>query len=208
MEVLGSAPVWVPARIGARAWPVPVRSPRRPESAADRQSGPLGALAEEPVERRVARLAAMVPGTPWASVTVARQRFSARRIWPASARAEAHGETPPSVILAAGNRAPLDWLTYDPRFLTAVYVGREEFPAREGRPAWGGGRLAGRPVTAARADNTRSSGSRTVRMPLRTTMRCPRPSGARHGAVQPPSAPWFVDEQDEWAHLEVLASRR
>ena len=86
MEVLGSAPVWVPATIGARAWPVPVRSPRRPGSPADRRSGPLGALAEEPVERRVARLAAMVPGTPWASATVAGQRFSARRICPASAR--------------------------------------------------------------------------------------------------------------------------
>ena len=142
MEVLGSAPVWVPARIGARAWPVPVRSPRRPASAAARWSDPRAALAEEPVERRVARLAAMVPGTPWASATIAGQRFSARRIWPASARAEAHGETRPSVILAARNQARLDWLTYDPRFLTAVYAGAKGSATRRaasqgaGAPGW------------------------------------------------------------------------
>jgi serine phosphatase RsbU (regulator of sigma subunit) len=37
-------------------------------------------------------------------------------------RAEAHRETRPSVILAALNRALLDWLTDDPRFLTAIYA--------------------------------------------------------------------------------------
>jgi Stage II sporulation protein E (SpoIIE)/GAF domain len=37
-------------------------------------------------------------------------------------RAEAHRETRPAVILAALNRALLDWLTDDPRFLTAIYA--------------------------------------------------------------------------------------
>jgi serine phosphatase RsbU (regulator of sigma subunit) len=37
-------------------------------------------------------------------------------------RAEAHRETRPSMILAALNQALLDWLTDDPRFLTAIYA--------------------------------------------------------------------------------------
>jgi serine phosphatase RsbU (regulator of sigma subunit) len=37
-------------------------------------------------------------------------------------RAEAHRESRPSVILAALNQALLDWLTDDPRFLTAIYA--------------------------------------------------------------------------------------
>jgi serine phosphatase RsbU (regulator of sigma subunit) len=37
-------------------------------------------------------------------------------------RAEAHRETRPSVILAALNQALLEWLTDDPRFLTAIYA--------------------------------------------------------------------------------------
>jgi phosphoserine phosphatase RsbU/P len=37
-------------------------------------------------------------------------------------RAEAHRETRPSTILAALNQALLDWLTDDPRFLTAIYA--------------------------------------------------------------------------------------
>lgn len=171
MEVLGSAPAWASARMRAPAWAVPVGSPRLPGSAADRRSGPLSVLAKEPAERAV-RLAAMVPGTPWASVTVAGKRFPSRRICPAGARAEAHGETRPSVILAARNQALLNWLTYDPRFLTAVYVGPEGFPAQDGRPARVRGRLAGRPRTAARADNTHTSASRDSPGPLPPTMRC------------------------------------
>jgi sigma-B regulation protein RsbU (phosphoserine phosphatase) len=37
-------------------------------------------------------------------------------------RAEAHRQTRPSLILAALNQALLDWLTDDPRFLTAIYA--------------------------------------------------------------------------------------
>jgi hypothetical protein len=37
-------------------------------------------------------------------------------------RAEAHRQTQPSLILAALNQALLDWLTDDPRFLTAIYA--------------------------------------------------------------------------------------
>jgi Stage II sporulation protein E (SpoIIE)/GAF domain len=37
-------------------------------------------------------------------------------------RAEAHRQTRPSLILTALNQALLDWLTDDPRFLTAIYA--------------------------------------------------------------------------------------
>ena len=37
-------------------------------------------------------------------------------------RAEAHRQSQPSLILAALNQALLDWLTDDPRFLTAIYA--------------------------------------------------------------------------------------
>lgn len=37
-------------------------------------------------------------------------------------RAEAHRQTRPSCILAALNQALMDWLTDDPRFLTAIYA--------------------------------------------------------------------------------------
>jgi serine phosphatase RsbU (regulator of sigma subunit) len=37
-------------------------------------------------------------------------------------RAEAHHQTRPSLILAALNQALLDWLTDDPRFLTAIFA--------------------------------------------------------------------------------------
>jgi phosphoserine phosphatase RsbU/P len=37
-------------------------------------------------------------------------------------RAQAHRQTRPSLILAALNQALLDWLTDDPRFLTAIYA--------------------------------------------------------------------------------------
>jgi phosphoserine phosphatase RsbU/P len=37
-------------------------------------------------------------------------------------RAEAHRQTRPSLILAALNQALLDWITDDPRFLTAIYA--------------------------------------------------------------------------------------
>ena len=37
-------------------------------------------------------------------------------------RAEAHRLTRPGLILAALNQALLDWLTDDPRFLTAIYA--------------------------------------------------------------------------------------
>ncbi|HEV2371204.1 MAG TPA: GAF domain-containing SpoIIE family protein phosphatase [Streptosporangiaceae bacterium] len=37
-------------------------------------------------------------------------------------RAEAHRETRPAVILATLNQALLDWMTDDPRFLTAIYA--------------------------------------------------------------------------------------
>jgi hypothetical protein len=181
MEVLGGAPDWARAGFGASAWPVPVRSPGPPGSAADRRSGLLGAWAEEPFEC-VVRLAAMVLDTPSASVTVAVKRFSSRRTCPGSTRAEAHREIRPRVGMAARNQALLDWLTDDQRFLTAVYAAtlHEGFPARDGRPARVRGRLAGRrPVTADRADNIRSSAAGTARRPTQATMPCPRPTMVR-----------------------------
>jgi sigma-B regulation protein RsbU (phosphoserine phosphatase) len=44
-------------------------------------------------------------------------------------RAEAHRQARPSLILAALNRALLDWLTDDPRFLTAIYASARPTPA-------------------------------------------------------------------------------
>ncbi len=44
-------------------------------------------------------------------------------------RAEAHRATRPSLILAALNQALLDWLTDDPRFLTAIYATVRPTPA-------------------------------------------------------------------------------
>jgi len=84
MNVPGSAPVRVPARMGALAGAVLVRSPGLPEPApAQRSGGPPGSLAEEPFER-VARSATMVPDTPPASVTVTGQRSTSGRICIAS----------------------------------------------------------------------------------------------------------------------------
>jgi hypothetical protein len=146
MEVSGSAPVWASAGIGVSAWPVPVRSQGLRGSAADRWNGPLGAMAEGSVER-VVRLAAMVPDTPWASVTVAIKRSSSRRTYPASTPGEAHRKTRLSAIPTARNQALLDWLTDDQRFLTAIYavtLAVKGFTARDGRPARVRGRLAGR----------------------------------------------------------------
>ena len=96
------------------------------------------------------RLAAMVLGTPWASVTVAVKRFSSRRTCPASAPAEAHGKTRPGVILAARNQALLHWLTDDQRFLAGIYavtlaVKGSRYEAG-GQPGCGGAWLAARPA--------------------------------------------------------------
>jgi sigma-B regulation protein RsbU (phosphoserine phosphatase) len=44
------------------------------------------------------------------------------RAGPLHPAAEAHRQTRPAVILAALNQALLDWLTDDPRFLTAIYA--------------------------------------------------------------------------------------
>lgn len=159
MEVPGRAPDGARARIGAPTRPVPVRSPGPPESAADRRSGPLSALAEEPFER-VVRLAAMVLDAPQASVKVPGKRCSPRRTCPASTRAAAQRKTLPSVILAARNQTLLNWVTDDQRFLTAIHAitpALNDSGARDGRPARVRGRLAGRSVTAVRADNTHSN---------------------------------------------------
>jgi len=178
MEVLGSAPAWAPARIGALAWPVPVRSPGPPGSGADRRSGPLSALAEEPFER-VVQLAATVLDTPWASVTVPGKRCSPRRTCPASTRAEAHRETRPSVIMAARNQSLLDWPTADPRFLTAVHVIAPALKCSRhqtgGQPGCGGAWLAARSRQPRRTAPTTAAAG-TARMRLPTTTRCPQPT--------------------------------
>ena len=177
MEVLGSAPAWAPARIGAPAWPVPVRSPGPPGSAADRRSGPLSALAEEPFER-VVRRAAMVLDTPLASVTVPRPRCSSRRTCPASTRAEAHRETRPRVIMAVRNQSLLDWPTAAPRGLTAVHVVTMALKGSRhetgGQPGCGGAWLA-----AQSRQPRRTTPAGTAGMPVPTTMRCPQPTMVR-----------------------------
>ena len=181
MEVLGSAPPWPPAGIGALAWPVPVRSPGPPGSAADRRSAPLSALAEKSFER-VVRLAAPALDTPWASVTVPGKRCSSRRTCPASTRAEAHRETRPSVNMAARNQSLLDWPTADPRFLTAVHVVTLALKGSRhetgGQPGCGGAWLAARSRQPRRTTPTAAAAG-TARMPLRTTMRCAQPAMVR-----------------------------
>jgi hypothetical protein len=181
MEVLGSATAWAPARIGALAWPAPVRSPGPPGSAADQRSGPLSALAEEPFER-VVRLAATVLDTPWASVTVPGKRCSSRRTCPASTRAAAHRETRPSVMMAARNQSLLGWPTDDQRYLTAVHVVTPALKGSRhqtgGLPGWGGTWLAARSRQPRRTTPTAAAAG-TARMPLPTTMRCPQPTTVR-----------------------------
>jgi hypothetical protein len=177
MEVPGRAPDGARARIGALPWPVPVRSPGPPESAADRRSGPLSALAEERLGR-VVRLAAMVPDAPQASVKVPGKRCSLRRTCPASTRAEAQGKTLPSVILAARNQTLPNWVTDDQRFLTAIYAitlapngsGHE----MGGQPGCGGAWLAAQSRQPRRTT------------PTATTMRCLpyRPGGPHDQAGQ------------------------
>lgn len=66
-------------------------------------------------------------------------------------RAEAHRQTRPSLILAALNQALLDWLTDDPRFLTAIYA--------TVRPTCAGAAVqissAGHPLALVRRENGR-----------------------------------------------------
>ena len=181
VEVLGSVPAWAPARTGALAWLVPVRSPAPPGSATDRRSGPLSALAEEPFER-VVRLAATVLDMPWASVTVPGKRCSSRRTCPASTRAEPHRETRISVIMAARNQSPLDCPTADPRFLTAVHMVTLALKGSRhetgGQPGCGGTWLAAQSRQPRRTTPTAAAAG-TARMPLPTTMRCPQPTMVR-----------------------------
>jgi hypothetical protein len=181
MEVLGSAPACALARIGAPAWPVPVRSSGPPGSATDRRSGPLSALAEEPFER-VVRQAAMVLDTPLASVTVPGKRCPSRRTCLASTRAEADRETRPSVIMAASNQSPLDWPAADPRGLTSVHVVTLELKGSRhetgGQPGCGGAWLAAQSWQPIRTTPTAAAAG-TARMPLPTTMRCPQPAMVR-----------------------------
>jgi phosphoserine phosphatase RsbU/P len=81
MKVSVVAPLRLPTGIGALPGPVPMEIPGLPRPAAPvRHSSPPGALAEE-LFTRVARLAAMVLDTPWASVTVAGEGHTSGRIW-------------------------------------------------------------------------------------------------------------------------------
>jgi sigma-B regulation protein RsbU (phosphoserine phosphatase) len=66
-------------------------------------------------------------------------------------RAEAHRHDRPSLILAALNQALLDWLTEDPRFLTAIYASVRPTPA--GASVQIG--LAGHPLALVRRANGR-----------------------------------------------------
>jgi sigma-B regulation protein RsbU (phosphoserine phosphatase) len=79
MAVLGNAPNPGPARVRTLTGLVPADALEPPELAAPRPAGLPDARAEVPFDH-VARLAAMVLGTPSASVTVAGERPSAARI--------------------------------------------------------------------------------------------------------------------------------
>jgi hypothetical protein len=173
-------------RMGApklrRPGPSRLKSAGLPGLAADRRSGSLGALAEEPCEL-VVRLAAVVLDTPWAAVMVAVKRSSSRRTCRASTPAEAHRKTQPSVILAARNQALLDWLTDDQRFLAAVlcgHTGSERFPARDGgQPGCGAAWLGAAQSRQTGWTTPTAATAGTVRLPPQTAMRGRRPTMVR-----------------------------
>ena len=73
MQVLGSASIPVPAGIGTVTRLVSADAPGRPGLATAQQAGLPGTCAEEPFDR-VARLAAVVLGTPQAYVAIAGER--------------------------------------------------------------------------------------------------------------------------------------
>jgi hypothetical protein len=71
MNVVGSASIPVSAGVGTLAGHAPADEPGPPVQSAARQAGPpVSAEAEDPFDR-VARLAAMLLGTPQAFVTIA-----------------------------------------------------------------------------------------------------------------------------------------
>src|SRR5260370_13890679 len=78
MQVLGSASIPVAVSVGTATALVPGDAAWPPGRAAGRQAGRPDAHAEEPFDR-VARLAAMVLGTPQAYVTIAGERPSPGR---------------------------------------------------------------------------------------------------------------------------------
>src|SRR3984957_18236591 len=81
MTALGNAPDPVPAVVGTVTGLIPVDAPGMPGPVATRQAGVPGIQAEKPFDR-VARLAAMVVGTPLASVTITGEHPSSGRICP------------------------------------------------------------------------------------------------------------------------------
>jgi hypothetical protein len=171
------------ARQDSRAgWARPSGEPRAARVRRGPAERPAGALAEELFER-VVRLAATVPDTSWASVRVAGKRLFSRRACLARTRAEAHGETRPSVIPAAMSQALPDWLTGDPRLPTAVYAvtlapkgSRYE---TGGQPGCGGSWLAAAQSRQTGRTTPTAAAAVTARMPLQTTTRCPRPAMVR-----------------------------
>ncbi len=70
MTVLGSTPVRAPARVPAPAGPDPMDTTGAPGLAAAQRVNLADAVAAQPFER-LARLMAMVLGTPLAAVTIA-----------------------------------------------------------------------------------------------------------------------------------------
>ena len=81
MTVLDNAPDPVPAAAGTVTGFIPVDVPGGPGPVAARQAGVPGIQAEKPFDR-VARLAAMVVGTPLASVAITGEHPSSGRICP------------------------------------------------------------------------------------------------------------------------------
>ena len=81
MTVRGNVPDPAPAVVGTVTRLIPVDAPGVPGPVAARQAGVPGIQAEKPFDR-VARLAAMVVGTPLASVTITGEHPSSGRICP------------------------------------------------------------------------------------------------------------------------------
>jgi phosphoserine phosphatase RsbU/P len=80
MKVSAAAPLRVPSRIRALPRPAPVGVTALPGPGTAVPSGPARGMAEE-LFTRVARLAALLLDTPWASVTIAGEGSSSGRIW-------------------------------------------------------------------------------------------------------------------------------
>jgi phosphoserine phosphatase RsbU/P len=118
MTVLGNVPDPVPDVVGTVTGLIPVDVPGASDPVAARQAGVLGIQAEKPFDR-VARLAAMVVGTPLASVTITGEHPSSGRICPGpldiAGRPDAVSQLLCQHVIDSGGKLVIDDARVDPR---------------------------------------------------------------------------------------------